>query len=120
LNMKDKFAMGFAKETGHPLEAALESFLMDNTEWILSQHAIVSFYIIKKPWAEAVLLVTPQANEHWKSDEVQRSKLLQELNHRLITAGYKTNLPPCTCHDGHLIKDRPCMTIEILSRVWEN
>ena len=119
--MINKLAIGFTQETGHPLEGALQSFLMDNTDWILSQHAMVSFYIIKKPWAEAILLVTPQANEHWKSDEVQRSKLLQELNHRLITAGYKTNLPPCAHNaDGHLIKNRPCMTIEILSRVWEN
>jgi hypothetical protein len=46
--MSDKF-MGYSTETGHPLEDAVESFLIENTEWILSQDAVVKWCIVEKP-----------------------------------------------------------------------
>src|SRR6267154_3241750 len=59
--MSDKFIMGYSRGMGHPVEDALESFLIENTEWILSQDAVVEWCIVGKPWAEAVLFVTPSA-----------------------------------------------------------
>ena len=67
--MSDQFITAYSREMGHPLEDALESFLIENTEWILSQDAVVEWCIVGKPWAEAVLFVTPPADVHGKSDE---------------------------------------------------
>jgi hypothetical protein len=119
--MSDKFIMGYSRGMGHPVEDALESFLIENTEWILSQDAVVEWCIVEKPWAEAVLFVTPPAEVHGKSDERRSSELLQEINCRLISAGFKTNLPVYARHaDGHVMMDYPNRAIEILSTAWVN
>jgi hypothetical protein len=117
--MSDKFITSYSAETGHPLEEAVESFLIENMEWILSQDAVVEWCIVEKPWAEAVLFVTPDV--HGKSDEKHSSELLQEINCRLISAGFKTNLPMFARHaDGHVMTDYPNRAIEILSTAWVN
>lgn len=119
--MSDKFITDYSLETGHPFEDALESFLIENTEWLLSQDAVVKWCILKKPWAEAVLFVTPPADVHGKSHEKDNSELLQEINCRLISAGFKTNLPKYARHaDGHVMMDYPNRAIEILSTAWMN
>jgi hypothetical protein len=119
--MSDKFIAGYSTEAGHPLEDALESFLIENTEWLLSQDAVVEWCIGAKPWAEAVLFVTLPSDVHGKSDEKRNSELLQEINCRLISAGFKTNLPPYARHaDGHVMMDYPNIAIEILSTAWVN
>jgi hypothetical protein len=119
--MSDKFITGYSRKMDYPLEDALESFLIENTEWILSQDAVVEWCIVKKPWAEAVLFVTPPADIHGKSDEKSSSELLQEINCRLISAGFKTNLPMYARHaDGHVMMDYPNRAIEILSTAWLN
>jgi hypothetical protein len=119
--MGDKFIAGYSTEADHPLEDALESFLIENTEWLLSQDAVVEWCIGAKPWAEAVLFVTPPADVHGKSDERRNSELLQEINCRLISAGFKTNLPVYARHaDGHVMMDYPNRAIEILSTAWIN
>ena len=117
--MSDKFITGNSREMGHPLEDALEFFLIENTEWILSQDAVVEWCIVEKPWAEAVLFVTPDV--HGKSNQKRSSELLQEINCRLISAGFKTNLPMYARHaDGHVMMDYPNRAIEILSTAWVN
>ena len=119
--MSNKFITSYSTETGHPLEEAVESFLIENMEWILSQDAIVEWCIAEKLWAEAVLFVTPSADAYGKSDEKQSSELLQEINCRLISAGFKTNLPVYARHaDGHVMMDYPNRAIEILSTAWVN
>jgi hypothetical protein len=119
--MSDKFIKGYSRKTGHPLEDAVESFLIENMEWILSQDAVVEWCIVEEPWAEAVLFLTPPADVYGKSDEKQSSELLQELNCRLISAGFKTNLPMYARHaDGHVMMDYPNRAIEILSTAWMN
>jgi len=119
--MSDKFITGYSRKTGYPLEDALESFLIENTEWILSQDAVVEWCIVEKPWAQAVLFVTPPADVHGKSDEKRSSELLQEINCRLISAEFKTNLPMYARHaDGHVMMDYPNRAIEILSTAWVN
>jgi hypothetical protein len=119
--MSDKFITGHSRKTGHPLETALESFLIENMEWVLSQDAVVEWCIVKKPWAEAVLFVTPPADVHGKSDEKRSSELVQEINCRLISAGFKTNLPMYARHaDGHVMMHYPNRAIEILSTAWVN
>ncbi len=67
--MSDKLITGYLRKTGQPLEDAVESFLIENMEWILSQDAVVEWCIAEKPWAEAVLFVTPPADVYGKSDE---------------------------------------------------
>jgi hypothetical protein len=119
--MRDKFIAGYSTEMGHPLEDAVESFLIENMEWILSQDAVVEWCIVEKPWAEAVLFVTPPADLHGTSDEKRNSALLQEINCRPISAGFKTNLPVYARHaDGHVMMDYPNRAIEILSTAWMN
>jgi hypothetical protein len=119
--MSDKFIAGYSTEAGHPLEDALESFLIENTEWLLSQDAVVEWCIGAKPWAEAVLFLTPPSDAYGKSDEKRSSELLQEINCRLISAGFKTNLPMYARHaDGHVMMDYPNRAIEILSTAWLN
>jgi hypothetical protein len=119
--MSDKFITGYSTKTGHLLEDAVESFLIENMEWILSQDAVVEWCIAAKPWAEAVLFVTPPADAYGKSDAMRSSELLQELNCRLISAGFKTNLPMYARHaDGHVMMDYPNRAIEILSTAWMN
>jgi len=119
--MSDKFIPGYSTKTGHPLEDAVESFLIENMEWILSQDAVVEWCIGAKPWAEAVLFVTPPADVHGKSDEKRNSELLQEINCRLISAGFKTNLPMYARHaNGRVMMDYPNRAIEILSTAWVN
>jgi hypothetical protein len=119
--MSDKFITGYSRKMDYPLEDALESFLIENTEWILSQDAVVEWCIVKKPWAEAVLFVTPPSDAYGKSDEKRSSELLQEINCRLISAGFKTNLPMYARHaDGHVMMDYPNRAIEILSTAWLN
>ena len=116
--MSDRFITS-SRETGESLEDALESFLIENTEWILSQDAVVEWCIVDKPWTEAVLFVTPDV--HGKSDEKRSSELVQEMNCRLISAGFKTNLPTYARHaDGHVMMDYPNRAIEILSTAWVN
>jgi len=108
-------------ETGHALEDALESFLIENMEWILSQDAVVKWCIAERPWAQAVLFVTSPADVHGTSYEKRSSELLQEINCRLISAGFKTNLPMYARHaDGHVMRDYPNRAIEILSTAWVN
>ena len=119
--MSDKFITVCSTQTGHPLEDAVESFLIENMEWILSQDAVVEWCIVEKPCAEAVLFVTPPAEVHGKSDEKRSSELRQEINCRLISAGFKTNLPVYARHaDGHVMMDYPNRAIEILSTAWMN
>jgi hypothetical protein len=119
--MSEKFITGYSRKTGYPLETALESFLIENTEWILSHDAVVEWCIVEKPWAQAVLFVTPPADVYGKSDEKRSSELLQEINCRLISAGFKTNLPVYARHaDGHVMMDYPNRAIEILSTAWVN
>ena len=119
--MSDKFITGCSTQTGHPLEDAVESFLIENMEWILSQDAVVEWCIAKKPWTEVVLFVTPPADAYGKSDAMRSSDLLQELNCRLISAGFKTNLPMYARHpDVHAMMDYPNRAIEILSTAWMN
>jgi hypothetical protein len=119
--MSDKFTRGYSRKMDYPLEDALESFLIENTEWILSQDAVLEWCIVEKPWAEAVLFVTPPADVRGKSDEKRNSELLQEINCRLISAGFKTNLPLYARHaDGHVMTDYPNRAIEILSTAWIN
>ena len=119
--MSDKLITGYSTETGHPLEDAVESFLIENMEWILSQDVVVKRCIVERPWAEAVLFVTPSADVDGKSDEKRSSELLQEINCRLISAGFKTNLPMYARHaDGHVMMDYPNRAIEILSTAWVN
>ncbi len=50
--MSDKFITGYSTETGHPLEDAVESFLIENMEWILSYDALVEWCIVEKPGEE--------------------------------------------------------------------
>jgi hypothetical protein len=71
--MSDKFITGYSRKMDYPLEDALESFLIENTEWILSQDAVVEWCIVERPWAEAVLFVTPPADVRGKSDEKRSS-----------------------------------------------
>ena len=119
--MSNKLITNYSGKMSHPVEDALESFLIENTEWILSQDAVVEWCIVGKPWAEAVLFVTPPADVHGKSDEKCNSELLQEINCRLISAGFKTNLPVYARHaDGHAMMDYPNRAIEILSTAWVN
>ena len=119
--MSDKFITGCSTKTDHPFEDAVESFLIENMEWILSQDAVVEWCIVEKPWAEAVLFVTLPAEVHGKSDEKRNSELLQEINCRLISAGFKTNLPVYARHaDGHVMMEYPNRAIEILSTAWMN
>ena len=119
--MSDKLIGSCSTETGHPLEDAVESFLIENMEWILSQDAVVEWCIVEKPWAEAVLFVTPPADVYGKSDEKRSSELLEEINCRLISSGFKTNLPMYARHaDGHVMTDYPNRAIEILSTAWVN
>ena len=119
--MSDKFITSYSREMAQPLEDAVESFLIENMEWILSQDAVVEWCIVEKPWAEAVLFVTPPADAYGKSDEKGNSELLQEINCRLISAGFKTNLPVYARHaDGHVMMDYPNRAIKILSTAWVN
>jgi len=108
--MKGKNYVGLFKATGHPLEEPLSRFLLENEPWILSQGATVSFRIIKKPWAEAGVLVTHDAQV-----ESVEGALRQEMNRRLTAAGFKTNLPKFDRHaDGRILTDHPGKMIEIL------
>jgi len=69
----------------------------------------------------SVLFVTPPADAYGKSDAMRSSDLLQELNCRLISAGFKTNLPMYARHpDGHVMMDYLNRAIEILSTAWMN
>ncbi len=95
--------IGLVEATGHPLEGPLARFLAANGVWIADHGAALSFRIIKKPWAPALVMV----------DE----RLRVEVNRRLQAAGFKTNIPEYPRHaDGHLMKNHPTTvaTIEIL------
>ena len=108
--MNEPEIIGYIKRTGNPLEVPLSDFLQGNASWILSQGAVVGFRIIEKAWAGALVLVLPKTDT-----ECAEGAVRQEINRRLVAAGFKTNLPKYDRHaDGHFIKDMSATGIEIL------
>jgi hypothetical protein len=96
-----KRRIGFNQATGHPLEKPLTAFLWANADWIVTHGAVVSWKTARKPWAEAVVLVTPAA-------------FRTRVNERLIAAGFKTSLPHWDRHlDGHELVGEPPLTIHV-------
>jgi len=108
--MNEQEFIGYIKRTGHPLEVPLSDFIQENASWVLSQGAVVGFHIIEKTWAQAIVVVIPKDDTEYAEGAVR-----QEINRRLVAAGFKTNLPKYDRHaDGHFIKDMPATGIEIL------
>ena len=102
--------LGYNIATGHALERPLANFLERNALWVKSQGAVVSWRIVAKPWAQALVVVTMRTPEEELAGTVR-----QEINRRLVTAGFQTNLPDYDRHsNGHLIKDRAACSIEVL------
>lgn len=105
-----KVANGFFTPTGQALETLLWRFLKEQEPWIVSCRGTVTFKVVGKPWAEAIVCATVGAEPN-EQDQVFRAA----LNQRLVAAGFKTNLPEFDRHaDGHLLLDRPTFGIEIL------
>jgi hypothetical protein len=85
---------------------------------ILEGLPVNAFTVSTVQQAHEALLVS---RAYGKSDEKRSSELLQEINCRLISAGFKTNLPMYVRHaDGHVMMDYPNRAIEILSMAWVN
>ena len=93
--MSDKFIAGYPTETGHPLEDAVESFLIENMEWILSQDAVVEWSIQLLPDVNAdspTNLVPPATPPHGCIMIVTRNRQQRGI--------FFDSLPP-TSHAGH-------------------